>query len=245
MINKLINPLDWFGKYGLVYNIKWGILYRTVDRYNKIEIKSLKAGYYDADTRMLHGMFQLLTDYVEIELGYRQYWMDLKDSEDIIKSWSKYKRFYIWLLTNLPVIRRLFRPRFPQLGLRYNEFYVNYEEETLRESCKNEDEYKKYVDSWREFGKEVRDLYTWWKEVRPNRPDPMDVSGWSDLCDKYPLKFEKTEDGKFYRSKEESEEVDNLKTESCKKCYELEEENHKEDEEMLIRLIKIRRGLWT
>lgn len=51
---------------------KW-ITHRTFDKYNIIKIKSLTPDYYDKDTIMLHGMFQLLTDYVERELSWMEY----------------------------------------------------------------------------------------------------------------------------------------------------------------------------
>jgi hypothetical protein len=48
---------------------KWWVYYRTTRRYNVIKIKTLKPGYYDKDTQMLHACFQLLTDFVEKELA--------------------------------------------------------------------------------------------------------------------------------------------------------------------------------
>ena len=38
-----------------------------IKNYTKIQIRSLKPGYYENDTLLLHGMFQLLVDFVELE----------------------------------------------------------------------------------------------------------------------------------------------------------------------------------
>jgi len=232
-ITKLLNPLRWFGRYGVISDIKWWVLHRTVDRYNVIKIRSLKPGYYDTDDRLLHGMFQLLVDYVEEELGCRQYWFD--DSKEIIKSWPKLKRFKHWLVYWIPLAHYFVDQRFKDLGLLGVEFYRQYEDEQFPEASQH----------WKDFGNEVYELYIWWTEVRPNRPDSMDVSGWSELCDRYPLKFEKTSDGNFYKAKRYSDEAEAEMSVAAKKTHEIDEQYEKEDEEMLIRLIKVRRGMWT
>lgn len=71
--------------------------------------------------------------------------------------------------------------------------------------------------------KEIFELYNWWKN-RDNRPDAHEESGWS----------------KYYESDNKKE-----KEKAFKKLNKLEAKYDKEDDEMLIRLIKIRRNLWT
>jgi hypothetical protein len=87
---------------------------------------------------------------------------------------------------------------------------------------------------------EILDLYTWWTEERPKRPDPYDASGWTALCER------RRQSGKdFFDFEDRTEEE---KAESAKVldlCHEIEEKYDREDEEMMIRLIKIRKGLWT
>lgn len=48
-------------------DLYWGFMHRTFSRFNKVEIRSLKPGYYDVDHRILHASFQLLKDFVEKE----------------------------------------------------------------------------------------------------------------------------------------------------------------------------------
>lgn len=78
-----------------------------------------------------------------------------------------------------------------------------------------------------ESAKEILELYNWWKAY-PDRPDPMDVSGWSDLCEKNT----KDTDPK-------------LKAQVLQDLQRLEEQQEQEETDMLVRLIKIRKSLWT
>jgi len=87
---------------------------------------------------------------------------------------------------------------------------------------------------------EIEILYKWWKYERPARPDPYDVSGWSAICEnrrqKHPDEFFPEDDTK--KEKAESKKA-------LDKLHKLEAQYEKEDEEMMIRLIKIRQSLWT
>jgi hypothetical protein len=60
------------------------------------------------------------------------------------------------------------------------------------------------------------ELYNWWKNIRPNRPEAHDL-------------FSEEKDGKNY----------------YKKIGKIEDHYEKEDTKMLIELIKIRGSLWT
>lgn len=73
---------------------------------------------------------------------------------------------------------------------------------------------------------ETEALYLWWKDIRPKRLDPHIAAGWVD-ADWNPLYTEETSG------------------ELCMMVYEIEEHQYAEDEEMLIRLVKLRRSLWT
>jgi len=87
--------------------------------------------------------------------------------------------------------------------------------------------------------KEIIDLYVWWKHIYPKRPDPMDASGWSDIC----AKRRETGDDLFWDDKTPEEQAETRK--ALDMSNELEVKYDKEDEEMLIRLIKVRKSLWT
>ncbi len=80
-----------------------------------------------------------------------------------------------------------------------------------------------------EGAKEIRDLYLWYKDVLPNRIDPF-----SEVPDR-PVVLD--EDGQM----EHDEEYSKLVMEAFRK-EELQEE---EDTAQLVRIMKIRRSMWT
>jgi hypothetical protein len=92
-----------------------------------------------------------------------------------------------------------------------------------------------------EKAKEILELYTWWKEVYPKRPDPYEVSGWSEYCER------KREKGSlFFDEDDDNPNVEKIDTQPMlDKITELEAQYEQEDTDMMIRLIKIRQSLWT
>jgi hypothetical protein len=95
--------------------------------------------------------------------------------------------------------------------------------------------------------KEKWALYYWWKYVRPQRVDPHEASGWSALCEQRRLRTitETGEDLWLWsmddRTTNEGAESSRVLTASIA----LEKQYADEDEEMLVRLIKVRGNLWT
>lgn len=90
-----------------------------------------------------------------------------------------------------------------------------------------------------ENAKEILELYKWWVEERPKRPDPMDESGWSAICNS---RHETSEEDLFmFEGQAENQET----TYALNLCHKIEDDYNKEDQDMMIRLIKIRHGLWT
>lgn len=83
--------------------------------------------------------------------------------------------------------------------------------------------------------KTIKKLYEWWKNIRPNRPDPYEVSGW----DKHSTM---TED--IFRSNKTDKQIKKTK-QMLEKISKLEEKYDNEDTNMLIELIKIRHHLWS
>ena len=186
--------------------IKSWIRYRTFDRYHIIKT-TLKPGYYDMDTRLLYGMFDMLVDFVEIEKA----WMNVVFTKR--KPWSSWGRTHWW--------------RSRDEGLVYLEWEIGLGDPNLPEN-----ERSVYQA---EAAKEIKDLYIWWKDVRPNRPDPGQVSGWNKVCDKWNVLSDKD------NCEEKEREVDA----AHKKQDEIEKEYEDEDSRMMKRLIDVRKALWT
>ena len=90
-----------------------------------------------------------------------------------------------------------------------------------------------------ETAKEIYKIYDWWKNTYPNRPDSMEASGWNAYCDR--LDREGKEMFSNIETAADMEESDR----THKKLREIEAQYDQEEQDMLIRLIKIRRSLWT
>jgi len=92
--------------------------------------------------------------------------------------------------------------------------------------------------------REIYELYKWWTEVYPNRADPYDASGWSQYCDDCRQEHGTNSVWASLREPTNTE----LKARgdaASKRLREIEAAYEQEEEEMLIRLIKIRQALWT
>lgn len=85
--------------------------------------------------------------------------------------------------------------------------------------------------------KEIFELYTWWKQ-RDSRPDPFEASGWAELADAPSF-------GLFGLWRDVSDEGREKRDKVMNELTRIEDEYEAEDEAMLIRLIKIRKHLWT
>lgn len=208
-------------------NAKAWVRYRVFDRYHVIDT-GLKPGYADMDRRMLHGMFNMLVDFVEIEKA----WMTVVFSSDDRK---KYR--YPWFSVGRFRIRSF---RCPEAGLDHLRWEMTLDDPKLapEERC----------DSQASDAREIMALYDWWKNVRPRRPDAMDASGWSEHCDhRRRIKEANGHDNPldFLDDDDETPEEKELALAIIRKTHEIEKNYDDEDEQMLMRLVKIRKGLWT
>lgn len=191
--------------------------------------------WHEFETRLLHGMFEEFVDFIEIEKAWMMVvWSDEKAKLYKTPWWRNTWRIARWK-----------QWRCPQAGLDHLAWECALKYDTWID--KDDPSYGQPTHQAIAAQAQL-DLYNWWKHVRPARPDPYDASGWSAHCD-----------AMRERRKNEGEEDDdpmalfNDKTDeeraSSKLAHErlgeLEEQYEKEDTENLIKLVKIRRGLWT
>jgi hypothetical protein len=176
----------------------------------------LTPGYWDMDSRLMHGMFNMLVDFVEIEKA----WMTVVFNDDD----KKYKcpwycigwtRWLTW--------------RSAEAGLDHLRWEAGLDAAELPEEQK--------AITQAIAAREILDLYDWWKNRRPSRKDSMYISGWSDWCDIHPI-------GSIFKGEKTPENSSRVK-EMFDKMHKIEAEYDEEDELMLTRLIKIRKHLWT
>lgn len=200
-------------------DVRYWIRYRVFDKYHVIPT-GLEPGYHDSDERIMHGMFQLLVDFVEIEKA----WMHVVWSDDNCQKFQVpwYSRGFF----------RIKNWRSREAGLAYLDWECTLGNPLLPEFER--------CESQAATAYETIELYKWWTEVRPNRPDPHDASGWGEYYRK------REESGRsMFDTRNETAEDDQESRRILDLTRKIEEEQHKEDEEMLVRLVKIRRSLWT
>ena len=207
-----------------VYNVKYYVVNRWIDQSHALVAhpKHIKPGQYqDFSNRILICLFDELVDFVEIEKAYSNYrWSEEKQKD--MKWWQVGKwRTRTW--------------RSAEAGLAHLEWESSLtDEEWLGEDEKREAKLMPQAET----AKEIITLYKWWTEVYPNRPEPMDVSGWSAYCD--------DKQARGIDMFDEDPEVGKWDTAAIhNKMREMEKEYDEEDTEMLTRLIKIRGHLWT
>lgn len=191
---------------------------RFVDKYWCLDTKLPKQQYYEIETRLLHGMFEMLVDFVEVEKAHMTMWLDKDDEVKAMKPFA-YRHRFLWFLRWKP-----FRSR--EMGMKYLEW------ETTLDDDKPEDERGPYVHpdggttlTQAQCAREIIELYTWWKDVRPKRADPYDSTGWTAYCN--------------------GEDTGRTSGEMLDDLNRIEREEYVEDEEMMMRIIKIRNHLWT
>jgi hypothetical protein len=171
-------------------------------------------------------LFNELVDFVEIESAWSHIaWGSKEDRAKYNPPFwaSGWFRWRVW--------------RCPQAGIDHLDWAM-----TLTNTDWCEPDHKDYGKPTGQAlrAKEIKELYTWWTTVYPNRPDPHDISGWSEYCEKK----RDLNDGRLFGSKE-TPEIKKLGNQALKLSTKIEKQYADEDEAMMIRLIKARDSLWT
>jgi hypothetical protein len=177
-----------------------------------------------------------LVDYVEVELAWWHLaWADEEER-------AKYKM--PWWAVGWWRVRTW---RCPEAGLANLEWQRNLrwkEDDGFAEGDKNIGTLTHQAKA----AQEILDLYKWWTEVYPARQDPMDASGWSEYCERKRVLAEEHGMSTFsgmFSDRHETKELKKFGARALKLSTKIENKYKKEDEEMMIRLIKIRESLWT
>lgn len=140
-------PVDFYTEVKFYVDNRW----TTKTHYLKTGLKP--GHYYELDYRILHGLFNELVDFVEIEYAHMAKWTD-KDKE------KKYKfKSGRCIEAGIDYLNWA-------CGLKYNKDYG---------VTKKDPKYGKST-SQAISSQKIKELYLWWKD-RPNRPEPMVVAG--------------------------------------------------------------------
>ena len=216
-----------------LYDIKYYINNRWVSRTHSLTAhpRDIKPGQWqDVGSRILPCLFNELVDFVEIETaGNRIAWGDGEDAKKYNAPFyaSGWFRWRVW--------------RCPAAGLDQLEWASKLIiGEDFGITADDESFGKPTPQAVR--AKEIKDLYIWWTTTYRNRPEPMEASGWSDHCEAMRVKYP----GSFFSSLNSKDPADKKSSNKAHKLLQkIEAAYEKEDEAMMIRLIKVRDALWT
>jgi hypothetical protein len=213
---------DWLEKPAEVlldplYNARYYLRNRFVTKTHYLKTNLEPGKWHEYEKRILHGLFTELVSFVEIEqAGHHVAWDDEARKKHKQPWWHQYK------------LTRLGDWRCPEAGLAYLHWAMELDEPVQQA----------------ESARETLILYTWWKDVYSTRRDEWEETGlrefWNNMDAKYgdgwlglgaPSKM----------TKKEQAEYDRLSV----AVHQMEEDRAQEEEDMMIRLIKLRRNLWT
>jgi hypothetical protein len=212
-----------------IYDAKYYINNRWVTRTHSLTAhpRDIRPGdWCDVGNRFLPCLFNELVDFVEIESAWSHIaWGSKEDRAKYNPPFwaSGWFRWRTW--------------RCPQAGLDHLDWAM-----TLTNTDWCEPDHKDYGKPTGQAirAREIKELYTWWTTVYPARPEPHDISGWSEYCEKK----RDLNDGRLFGSKE-TVELKKQGNQALKLSTKIEKQYADEDEAMMIRLIKARDSLWT
>lgn len=96
-------------------------------------------------------------------------------------------------------------------------------------------------DSQSNIAKEAKELFIWWYNERPKRIDPYENEYYAQYTE---MRKSRNAPDFTLSHKDDTKEESKIYQKAMDLATELEEQYNKEDDENLIRLMKIRRGLW-
>lgn len=140
-------------------HIEWYIVNRFITKSHKVVTNLKKGVWHESPELLMHSMFTILVNFVEIEKAN----MQLISLERDERPWWTKVRLLRWL-----------NNRSPELGIKYLEWEISLAADTA-----NDDEAYLCV-SQSKAAQEVLDLYIWWTITRPSRQDPYDMIEYDD-----------------------------------------------------------------
>ena len=178
----------------------------------------------DVGSRFLPCMFNELVDFVEIEQAWHHcIWSDEAKTKFNVPWYRKgWLRWRTW--------------RCPEAGLEYLKWASGLTNEDFCQPGQTPE-----LTSQATSAREILSLYYWWTQEYRNRPDPYEASGWSAVCEAE----RQANGGKLSWGGSKNPALKKQSEKAHKLLRKIEAQYEKEDEEMMIRLIKIRHNLWT
>jgi hypothetical protein len=202
---------------------------RFIHRGHLIKTGLAPGRYHEFQSKILHGIFTELVDFVEVEVAWRHAtWNSDEQNKHTAPFWRKHwiLRWGIW--------------RSAEAGLAGLRWETTLDNADLDASERSEQQAM--------TARELMLLYTWWTKIRKDRDEMLawEVSGYNSFNETLKLKYGKDwEDNLFSRRSV----LTSAETAERDRRYDLinqiEEQWHVDDEEMINRVVAIRRNLWT
>jgi len=212
------------------HDIRYYINNRWVSHSHRLTAhpRDIKPGSWcDVGNRFLPCLFNELVDFVEIEQAWHHcLWSDEERKKYEVPWWRRgFLRWRTW--------------RCPEAGLEYLHWAANLKMDDSMGLAPGDDGWGEPTHQAK-AAREIIEIYTWWTEVYPKRPDVHDASGWTAYCD-----MRRTKGYDLFDMEDKTESEAKQCREALDKSRALELQYEQEDEAMMIRLIKIRQSLWT
>jgi hypothetical protein len=210
-------------------DVRYYINNRWVSRSHSLTAhpRDIKPGNWsDVGNRFLPCLFNELVDFVEIEQAWHYVMWNDEERVKYNVPWyrSGWLRWRTW--------------RCPEAGMAY----LNWASTLTNEEFLDENKKHEAVPTYQaEAAKEIIELYTWWTVTYRNRPDPYEASGWSAYCEA----SREANGGRLNFSCDKSDELKAMSDKAHALLQKMEKDYAEEEEQMMIRLIKIRDSLWT
>lgn len=228
-LDKLQNLVMW--PIDQIHSIKYYINNRWVTRTHACTAhpRDIRPGtWHDVGSRFVPCLFNELVDFVEVETAWHHIaWSKEAKEKYHAPFWSHgWFRWRTW--------------RSAEAGVEHLEWAAG-----LTNSEYLDPSDPKYNDPTPQAraAREILDLYHWWTQERPARPDPHDASGWTAICDQ---RRARTGSSLGLLDDEDTTPAERRAVRrALDRCRQIENAYEREDERMLIRLIKIRNHLWT
>jgi len=180
--------------------------------------------WQDVGNRFLTCLVNELVDFVEVEQAWHHVlWDEEARKKHSVPWWrSGWLRWRTW--------------RCPEAGTEHLKWAMTLTNKDFIEEGETPE-----LTHQAKAAKEILELYTWWTVTHRNRPDPYEASGWSAACEAQRL----ANGGKLSFSSPKDPVLKKQSDKAHKLLQKIEKAYEKEDEEMMIRLIKVRESLWT
>ena len=236
--NVILYPSD------LWHEIRVYIRNRFFDKTHLLTTNLKPGEFHEFSTVMEHGLMEGLVDFIEIEKAHMHIISGALKRERALRmrEWfltGKKQEILLDKIKRIPSWRRFTSTRCPEAGIKYLEWEMTLDSPEANKDWPDWQPPAEDVMTQARAAKEQFEIYNWWKEYI-TRPDEMDISGWTTYCDE----LEKKTGSIFRHHKETPEERARVKA-MLDEMHNIEESRRNEETEMMIRLVKIRKHLWT